>query len=708
MKKTLLGIVLCVTLGLLLQTFPFAEEAPLKYPVAKKVDHTDDYFGTKVADPYRWMEDTKSDDTVAWINAELALTDQYLSAIPFRTKIKDRLTELWNYERYSAPQKIGDHYIFRKNNGLQEQSVIYIQKGLDGKPEVLLDPNTFSKDGSISLGGINFSKDYRYMSYMTSTGGSDWRDLYVMEVQSRKLLTDHLQWIKFSFPSWYKDGFFYSRYDEPPKDADNLKISLQNQKLYYHKLGTPQSEDKLIYQNPDNPKQGFFGFVPEEEKYLIISVWQGGTDYNLLYYKNLETDSPVTPIIADFIGHFNISDVIGDKFLLTTDYEAPNYKCVLVDPLKPQKENWETVIPESTDKLEGASLVGGKLIAEYLKDANTKVSIFDEKGKYLYDVQLPGIGTAGGFGGKKEDNEVFYTFTSFTTPPMIYHYDIKANKSTLFRQAAVKFNPEDFETRQVFYESKDKTRVPMFITYKKGLKLDGHNPTMLYGYGGFNVAMIPVFQVSLIPLLEKGGVYASACIRGGSEYGEKWHAAGTLDKKQNVFDDFIAAAEYLIREKYTSPERLAINGGSNGGLLVAAVTNQRPDLFKVAIPQVGVMDMLRFQKFTIGWAWVSDYGSSDNPEQFKFLYAYSPIHNIKEGVEYPAIMATTADHDDRVFPAHSFKYIAALQEKYKGKNPILIRIETKVGHGAGTSTSKYIDLFADMYAFMFYNMNLKF
>jgi len=709
MRKKILSRVICTVVGLfLLFTFAFTEEPPLKYPVTKKVDHIDDYFGTKVKDPYRWLEDTKSPETQEWIQAQKALTDKYLASIPFRSKLKARFEELWNYEKYSAPQKIGDYYYFRKNDGLQEQSVLYIQKGLKGEAEVLLDPNTFSKDGSISLSGTSFSKDYKYLAYGISRGGSDWQEYFVMDVQTRKKLKDHLKWIKFSFPSWYKDGFFYSRYDEPPKEKDKLKVKIQAQKLYYHKLGTPQSEDKLIYQNPDNPKQGFYGMVPDDEKYLIISVWEGGSDFNLLYYKDLEKDSPIMPIIDKPIGHFNINDVIDDKIAITTDYETPNYKLILVDPKKPQKENWETLIPESSDILRGASFVGGKLLAAFLKDANTRITVFDVKGKKLYDVQLPGIGSAGGFSGKKEDNEVFYTFTSFTTPSTIYHYNIKENKSTLFRKPAIKFNSDEFETKQIFYESKDKTKVPMFITYKKGLKLNGKNPTLLYGYGGFNVPMVPAFRSSIIPLLEKGGVFATACLRGGGEYGEKWHRGGMLENKQNVFDDFIAAAEYLINAKYTSPQYLAINGGSNGGLLVGAVANQRPGLFKVAIPQVGVMDMLRFQKFTIGWAWVADYGSSDNKDQFKYLYAYSPLHNIKEGVEYPAILVTTADHDDRVFPAHSFKYIATLQEKYKGENPVLIRIETKVGHGAGTSTSKRIQLVTDMYAFMLYNMNLEF
>jgi len=709
MKKSTKMIVSCLILGLFLVTSEFAKKPPIKYPISKKVDQVDDYFGTKVEDPYRWLEEMNSPGTREWINAQIEVAEKYLSSIEFRPQLKARFTELWNYERYSAPSKEGEYYIFSKNDGLQEQDVVYMQKAPAGKPEVLLDPNTFSKDGSVSLAraSIEFSRDYKYLSYGISRGGSDWRELYMMDVKTREKMRDHIQWVKFSSISWYKDGFFYSRYDEPPKDANKLKVKIQDQKIYYHKVGTPQSEDRLIFQDSKNPQRIYIGSVTEDEKYLLITVFEGAAGHNLFYYKNLEKDSPVTPLIDKPIGHFNVVEVMEDKFMMETDYEAPNYKLVLIDAQNPQKEHWETVIPESTDKLSYVSYVGGRLIASYLKDANTMVSVFDVKGKKLYDVQLPGIGTAWGFTGKKEDNEVFYTFTSFTTPSTIYLYNIKENKSELFRKSKIKFNPEAYETRQVFYESKDKTRVPLFIVHKKGLQMNGQNPTMLYGYGGFNSSIQPGFRISIIPLIENGGVYAAACLRGGDEYGEKWHRAGMLEKKQNVFDDFIAAAEYLVRTGYTSPQKLAIMGASNGGLLVGAVMNQRPDLFKVAIPDVGVLDMLRFHKFTIGWAWVGEYGSSENPEQFKFLYKYSPLHNIKAGVDYPATLVATADHDDRVFPAHSFKYIAALQEKYKGINPVLIRIETQVGHGAGTATSKSIQLYTDIYSFTFYNMNIK-
>lgn len=689
----------------LLTVFSCSEKPSIKYPVTKKTDQVDDYFGTKVAAPYRWLEDMKSKETAQWVQAQKKVTDDYLAGIPFRDKLRERLTGIWNYEKYSAPAKEGEYYIFWKNDGLQEHFVVYIQKGLDGKPDVLLDPNTFSKDGSISLAGLAFSNDQKYFSYGISRSGSDWREYFVKELETGKKLADHIKWAKFSGMSWYKDGFFYSRYDEPKED-EKLKAKVQSQKLYYHKVGTPQSEDTLIYEDKTNPKMGFTGTVTDNEKYLSIYVWEGSSDYNYLYYKNLETGSPLVRLMDERLGHFYFVDEMDDRFLVRTDYEAPNFKLILVDLQNPQKENWKVVIPESKDKMNGVSFVGGRLIVSYLKDANTVVSVYDPEGEKLYDVDLPGIGTAYGFGGKKEDNEVFYVFTSFTTPPTIYRYNIKENKSELFRKSKVKFDPDMYETKQVFYESKDKTRIPMFITHRKGLELNGSNPTLLYSYGGFNSSQRPGFRLSIIPLLESGGVYAAACIRGGGEYGEEWHRAGMLEKKQNVFDDFIAAAQYLIEKKYTSPRRLAIYGASNGGLLVGAVMNQRPDLFKVAIPAVGVMDMLRYHKFTIGWAWASEYGSSDNPDHFKFLYEYSPLHNIKEGVEYPATLVTTADHDDRVFPAHSFKYISVLQEKYKGKNPVLIRIETKLGHGGGSTTSKAINRYTDMYSFMLYNMGI--
>ncbi len=699
MKKKLM-ILLLMPLA-----FTFTNAQKIKYPETKKIDHVDDYHGTKIPDPYRWLEDNNSKETAEWVEAENKVTQDYLAKIPFREAMKKRLTELWNYEKYSAPSKHGIYYTFSKNDGLQEQSVIYIQKGLNGTPEVLLDPNKLSNDGSVSLGGLAYSNDDKYLCYSISRGGSDWREFYVMDVQSKQLTSDVIKWSKFSGSAWYKDGFYYGRYDEP-KPGEELKQKVEFQKLYYHKLGTPQSEDKLVMEDKQNPKYGFGAGVTDDEKFLIISVSQGTAPENLLYYKDLNSDMPITPVFTKFEAEYGLIDNIGDKFLISTNYQAPNNKLILVDPKNPEKENWKTIIPESKEVMQSVSLVGEKLFVTYLKDATSKVSVFDTNGKYLYDVKLPGVGTCSGFGGKKDDNETFYTFTSFTYPPTIYKYDIKNNKSELFRKAEVKFDPKGYETKEVFYKSKDGTKVPLFIVHKKGLKLNGNNPTLLYAYGGFNISQQPGFSVARIPLLENGVVYALACLRGGSEYGEEWHKAGMFEKKQNVFDDFIAAAEYLIKSKYTSPSKLAVQGGSNGGLLIGAVINQRPDLFKVAFPQVGVMDMLRFHKFTIGWAWVSEYGSSDNPDQFKYLIKYSPLHNIKKGVTYPATMVTTADHDDRVFPAHSFKYIATLQEMNDGKNPTLIRIETKVGHGAGTSTSKSIDLVTDLYSFMFYNMGI--
>ena len=682
-----------------------AQNQQIKYPAAKKGDQVDDYHGTKVPDPYRWLEDNNSKETSEWVEAENKVTQDYLSKIPFHDALRKRLTDLWNYEKYSAPSKHGDYYTFSKNDGLQEQSVIYIQKGLNGTPDVLLDPNKLSRDGSISLGSVIFSKDDKYMCYGISRGGSDWREFYVMDVQTKNSTDDYIKWSKFSGTSWFKDGFYYSRYDEP-KAGEELKQKVEFQKLYYHKLGTPQSDDKLIMEDKQNPDYGFGGGVTDDERFLIINVSQGTAPENLLYYKDLTNDSPINPVFDKFEAEYGVVDNLGDKFLISTNYKAPNNKLILVDPQKPAKKNWKTIIPESKNVMQSVSLVGGKLFVTYLKDANSQVSIYDTNGKYLYDVKLPSLGTVGGFGGKKDENETFYTFTSFTYPPTIYKYDVKNNKSELFRKAAVKFDPASYETKEVFYNSKDGNKVPMFIVYKKGIKLDGSNPTLLYAYGGFNIATLPSFSVARIPLLENSVVYASACLRGGSEYGEAWHKAGMLDKKQNVFDDFISAGEYLVKNKYTSPGKLAIQGGSNGGLLIGAVINQRPDLFKVAFPMVGVMDMLRFHKFTIGWAWTSEYGSSDNADQFKFLSKYSPLHNIKKSATYPATMITTADHDDRVFPAHSFKYAATLQEMNDGKNPTLIRIETKVGHGAGTSTSKSIELYTDLWSFMFYNMGI--
>lgn len=678
---------------------------PIQYPKTKKIDHVDEYHGVKVNDPYRWLEDNKSNETGKWVEAQNKITEDFLSKIPYRESIKKRLTDVWNYERYSAPSKIGENYIFSKNDGLQEQSVVYIQKGLDGTPEVFLDPNKLSNDGSVSLAGLSFSNDYKYASYMISRGGSDWREIFVMDVASKELKPDFIKWAKFTGTGWYKDGFFYSRYDEP-KAGEELKQKNEFQKLYYHKLGTDQSADKLVLEDKTNPKRGFGAGVTDDERFLIINLWEGSSSNNGLMYKDLLNNSEINPLFVKFDAEYSFIENIGGKFLIMTNLNAPNNRLVLVDPSNPSEGNWEVIIPESKNVLQSVSFFESKLIVRYLQDVTSHVYAYDLTGKQLYEIELPGLGTVSGFGGKKEEKETFFTFTSFTYPPTIFKYDIINNKSELFRKSDVKFKMDDYETKQVFYPSKDGTKIPLFIVHKKGLKLDGNNPTLLYAYGGFNISMQPSFSVARIPLLENNVVYAMACLRGGSEYGETWHKAGMLEKKQNVFDDFISAAEWLINSKYTSSSKLAIQGGSNGGLLVGAVINQRPELYKVAFPQVGVMDMLRFHKFTIGWAWVPEYGSSDSQEQFNYLIKYSPLHNIKNEVVYPATMVTTADHDDRVFPAHSFKYAATLQELASNKNPKLIRIETKVGHGAGTSTSKAIELATDLYSFMFFNLGI--
>ncbi len=682
-----------------------AQEQKIKYPAAKRVDQIDDYHGTKIADPYRWIEDVNSKETAEWVEAENKVTENYLSKINFRDSLRKRLTDLWNYEKYSAPSKHGNYYIYSKNDGLQEQNVIYIQNGLNAKPEVLLDPNKLSSDGSVSLGGLAVSNNNKYLAYGISRGGSDWREFYVMDVQTKKLTDDIIKWAKFTGTAWFKDGFYYSRYDEP-KPGEELKQKNEFQKLYYHKMGTPQRDDKLVLEDKQNPRRGFGADVTDDEKFLIVTVWDGSSTKNMIWFQDLTGSGSIVKLIDKPDAEYSFVDNLDGKFLVKTNMDAPNNRLVLIDPKKSGKDNWKTIIPESKNVMQSVSFVGAKLIVTYLKNANSKVSVYQLDGKYLYDVKLPALGTVGGFGGKKDENETFYIFTSFTYPPTIYKYDVKKNKSELFRKSAVSFDPASYETKEVFYKSKDGTKVPMFIVYKKGLKLDGNNPTLLYAYGGFNIAILPSFSVARIPLLENGFVYASACLRGGSEYGEAWHKAGMLDKKQNVFDDFISAAEYLIKNKYTNPNKLAVQGASNGGLLIGAVINQRPDLFKVAFPMVGVMDMIRYHKFTIGWAWVPEFGSSDNPDQFEYLIKYSPLHNISKGVNYPATMVTTADHDDRVFPAHSFKYAATLQEMNSGKNPTLIRIETKVGHGAGTSTSKSIELNTDLFSFMFYNMGI--
>ncbi len=680
-------------------------QAQLSYPVTKKVDQVDDYFGTKVPDPYRWLENENAQDVKDWIQAENKLTFAYLEKIPYREKIRQRITEIYNYPKYSSPFRAGDNYFFYKNDGLQNQSVIYIQKGLEGKPEVFLDPNKVSPDGTVRIGLVNFSNDNRCVAIARSEAGSDWQQLRVMEVESKKELSDVIQWVKFSGAAWQGKGFFYSGYSKPEKGQE-LTARNAYQKIYYHKLGDPQEKDKLIYEDKEHPLRYQGVDITEDEKYMFLTISEG-THGNELCYKDLSRKNMnFEPLVKGFEFDTNVVDNVGDKFLVFTNTDAPNYKVILMDPKKPAKENWQTIIPEKPEVLSGASTVGGQLFCSYLKDANTRIYQYDLDGKPVREIELPALGTAGGFYGKRPDKITFYSFTSFTYPPTIYKYDIAGGKSEVFHKTEVKFNPEDYEVEQVFYSSKDGTKVPMFIVHKKGLKLNGKNPAYLYGYGGFNISILPSFSSTNIVLLENGVVYAMANLRGGGEYGEAWHRAGMLFNKQNVFDDFIAAAEYLIREKYTSKNKLAIVGGSNGGLLVGACMTQRPDLFKVAFPAVGVMDMLRYHKFTVGWGWAVEYGSSDDEKNFKNLYSYSPLHNIKQGVSYPATLVTSADHDDRVVPAHSFKFIATLQEKQKGKNPVLIRIETRSGHGS-SNTTKMIDELTDRFSFFFYNTGVK-
>jgi prolyl oligopeptidase len=674
----------------------------LVYPKPVKVEQVDDYHGTRVPDPYRWLEDPDSEATKAWVEAENKVSFAYLEAIPARERIKERLTQLWDYEKYGVPFKKGERYFYFKNDGLQNQSVFYTLTTLDGEPTVLLDPNTLSEDGTVALAGLSISEDGKFLAYSLSSSGSDWQEWKVRDVESGQDLADHLKWVKFSGASWTTDshGFFYSRYDEP-NDTTKLQEANYFQKLFYHRLGTNQSEDVLVYERPDEKEWGFDGSVTEDGNYLIISVWKGSDSKNLLFYKDLSiADAPVVELINTFESNYSLIEHEDTLFWLQTDLDAPRGRVIAIDIHKPERKNWKEVISQSEETLGGVGILHNQFVASYLKDAHTQIKIFSLEGAFVREVTLPGLGSAGGFGGEKADTETFYSFTGFTAPNTIYRYDMVTGESTIFRQPNVAFNPEDYETQQVFYKSKDGTKIPMFITHKKGLKLDGNNPTYLYGYGGFNVSLPPGFSVSNLVWMELGGVYAQPNLRGGGEYGEDWHQAGTKLKKQNVFDDFIAAAEWLIAHQYTSPAKLSIGGGSNGGLLVGACMTQRPDLFGAALPAVGVMDMLRFQKFTIGWAWVADYGSSDNPEEFKALYAYSPLHNLKSGTAYPATLITTADHDDRVVPAHSFKFAAALQESHKGETPVLIRIETKAGHGAGKPTTKVIEEATDRWAFL--------
>ncbi|MBW7467021.1 prolyl oligopeptidase [Pontibacter aydingkolensis] len=681
------------------------KEKELDYPNTRKGDHVENYFGTQLPDPYRWLE-THNEEVDEWIEAQNKVTFNYLDDIAFRDKIKNRLTEIWNYPKYGAPFKEGGKYYFFKNDGLQNQSVLYVQETLEAEPKVFFDPNKLSSDGTVALTALQFSKDGKYVAYGTSSGGSDWNTYQVMDAATGKILDDKIEWVKFSGPSWHKDGFYYSRYDAPT-EGNKLANKNEYHKVYYHKIGTPQSQDKLIYEDKTKPLRNFYGQTTDDERFLILNASEGASGANALYYKDLtDPKSTIKPIIDNFESEYNVIDNFGDKLLVMTNKNAPRYRLVMIDPKKPQEANWKVVVPESQNVMQSVSSIGGRIIASYMKDATSQVVVYDQNGKQLNTVELPTLGTVSGFGGDKENKETFFTFTSFTYPPTIYRYDVPNNKVTQFRKTEVNINTDAFETKQVFYTSKDGTKVPMFIVYKKGLQLNGQNPTYLYAYGGFNISMTPSFSIANMLWLENGGVYAMPNLRGGGEYGEEWHKAGMTPNKQNVFDDFIGAAEYLINQKYTSSDKLAVAGGSNGGLLVGAFMTQRPDLAKVAIPAVGVMDMLRFHKFTIGWAWVPEYGSSDDEAQFKNLYAFSPLHNIKEGVKYPATLVKTADHDDRVVPAHSFKFISELQDKGAPGNPYLIRVDVRAGHGAGKPTSLLIQEWADTYSFIYKNMGV--
>lgn len=686
-----------------------------EYPKTTTGTVVNDYFGTKIADPFEWLENDTALEVTNWVKEQNKVTNNYLKQIPFREKINSRLTEIWDFPKYSSPFKEGQYYYFYKNSGLQNQSILYRQKGLDGTPEIFIDPNTLSNDGTASLASLSFSKDHKFCAVGIAQSGSDWNEIFVMDVASKQKTTDLIKWVKFSGATWHKNGFYYSRYDEPKKGKEFSNTN-EYMKIYYHEMGKAQTDDKLIYEDKAHPLRYFNASVTEDERFLFINVSEGTSGSEILVkelwnpsWKNKElAEQSFKVLFKGFENNYGIIDNNDGLILAITDKDAPRYRLIQVDPQNPDPKNWKDIIPQNSDLLESASTCGGKLFATYLKDASSRLFSYHLDGSNKKEITLPGIGTTSGIGGKKEDTEAFYMYTSFTNPGEIYHYNVTTGESKLFRKTDIKLNAEDFETKQVFYPSKDGTKVPMFVVHKKGLKLDGTNPTMLYGYGGFNISLTPSFSISRMMFLENGGVYAIANLRGGGEYGEEWHKAGMLDKKQNVFDDFIAAAEYLINNQYTSSAKLAINGGSNGGLLVGACLTQHPELFKVAIPAVGVLDMLKYHKFTIGWGWAVEYGSSEDKQQFEYLLKYSPLHNVKEGVQYPATMIMTADHDDRVVPAHSFKFAAELQRKQqKGGNPVLIRIDSKAGHGAGKPTTKIIEEATDLWSFVLWNLNVE-
>ncbi len=679
------------------------ENIEVTYPETKTGEVVDDYHGVEIKDPYRWLEDDNSEETIDWVNRQNDVTQGYLDNIPYREDIKNRLEKLWDYEKYSSPFKEGDSYYYFKNDGLQNQYVLYGSKDIKAEGEVVLDPNKFSEDGTSSLGGMSFDKSGRYLAYLISEGGSDWRTGFVKDLETGEVLSDKIEWVKFSGFSWKDDGFYYSRFPTP-KEGDELSGSNSNHALYYHKLGDDQSKDKLIYVDNENPNRNVYAGISEDERFLIMNISESTSGNELAFIDLEKNDSKIVKVVTGFEADYSFIDNDGDELLFTTNADAPKQKAISINANDVDKSKWKTIIPESEDPLRSISIVGNKMFASYMHNASSQVKVYDLKGKYLQDLALPGIGSGGGVSGKKADNFGFYSFTSFTRPSTIYRLNTETMESEIFRQPSVDFDSDNYETRQEWYTSKDGTKVPMFITMRKGLKLDGKRPTLLYGYGGFDISITPSFSLTRLPLLENDGVYVIANIRGGGEFGKEWHKAGTKDQKQNVFDDFIAAAEFLIENKYTSSDKLAIEGGSNGGLLVGATMTQRPELFAVAFPRVGVLDMLRYHEFTIGHFWATDYGRADNPEDFKYLIKYSPLHNVKEAA-YPATMVMTADHDDRVVPAHSFKFGAELQSKHNGDSPVLVRIEKSAGHGAGKPTAKIIEEASDAIGFMLYNMN---
>ena len=695
--------------------FTSAVPAPaqtLQYPAARKSDVVDDYHGTRVPDPYRWLEDPDSPESRAWIEAQNRLTAAYLAEIPARATIRQRLTKLWNYPKYGAPFRKAGRYFFLKNDGLQNQSVLYKQASLEATPETLLDPNILSEDGTVALSTLAVADNGRLLAYGTAASGSDWEEFRVRDVVTARDLSDHLKWIKFSGASWTKDGagFFYSRYPEPTDKA--LTDVNRFQRLYYHRLGTDQAQDVLVYERPDQPDWGMNGEVTDDGRYAVLTVWLGTDRRNRVYYRDLKDPrhpritGEVVRLLDDFDASYAFVGNDGPVFYFLTDLDAPRKRVIAIDTRHPERGGWRELIPQGQDVLEGVQIIHDTFVANYMHDASSRLRLCALDGRMLKDLELPTLGSIGSISGERTDDEMFYAFTSFLYPTTIFRYDFKSGATSVFKAPTIDFDPSRYETKQVFYTSKDGTRVPMFITYKKGLTLDGSNPTYLYGYGGFNISLTPSFSVAMLVWLEMGGVYAVPNLRGGGEYGEEWHQGGMHEKKQNVFDDFIAAAEYLIAQRYTSPAKLAIAGGSNGGLLVGAAMTQRPELFGAALPAVGVMDMLRFHKFTIGWAWVTDYGSADSAAQFPYLYKYSPLHNIRAGTRYPATLVTTADHDDRVVPGHSFKFTATLQAAQAGPQPVLIEIETKAGHGAGKPTSKVIEEQADRIAFLVRNLGM--